>query len=78
MTTAYRVKARGTVTITDEGSLSADHGTSFALVDQRRQSGAGTLEIENDRGYGEGDAGNGLPLSTFSNQGIISEDRPWA
>jgi len=73
LTTAYRVKARGTVTITDEGSLSADHGTSFALVDQRRQSEAGTLEIENDEGYGEGDADNGLPLSRFTNQGIISK-----
>ncbi len=55
LTTAYRVKARGTVTITDEGSLSADHGTSFALVDQRRQSEAGTLVIENEQGYDEGD-----------------------
>ena len=41
ITTAYRVKARGTVTITDEALLAADHGTSFALVDRLRPYGRG-------------------------------------
>ena len=40
-TTAYRVEARGTVIIADEASLSADHGTSFSLVDRLRQYGRG-------------------------------------
>ena len=74
ITTAYRVEARGTVTITDEALLSADHGTSFALVDRLRRTGAGTLELKDNSGYAEGDGLDGdLPLSTFTNQGVISK-----
>jgi hypothetical protein len=74
ITTAYRVEARGTVTITDEALLAADHGTSFALVDQLRRTGAGTLELEDNSGYAEGDDLDGdLPLSTFTNQGVITK-----
>ena len=74
ITTAYRVEARGTVTITDEALLAADHGTSFALVDRLRRTGAGTLELKDNSGYAEGDGLDGdLPLSTFTNQGVISK-----
>ncbi len=66
----YVIEVRGTVEISGEGYIAADHGTGFELRPRSAGAGAGELLIENDGGYYQGRLD--LPtLSAFVNEGTI-------
>jgi len=69
----YAVTVFGHSSIAGDGSLAADHGTSFTLDRALGRPTAGELELENDQGYGEVDGDTALPLSAFENHGLITK-----